>query len=98
MPRYQTNYTRDGINFTQIDRIGNVCLLKGAYQHTPDHHTYEVHILRMKPAHPESADAGKQLLMSPSTEEWGIYGWTYLTLQDAVKRFTAEVEKRRSVA
>jgi hypothetical protein len=52
----------------------------------------------MRRAHPESADAGKQLLMSPSTEDWGIYGWTYLTLPDAVKRFTAEVEKKRSVA
>jgi hypothetical protein len=98
MPRYQPNYTRDGIDFTQIDCTGNVCLLKGAYQHTPDHHTYEVHLLRMRRAHPESADAGKQLLMSPSTEDWGIYGWTYLTLPDAVKRFTAEVEKKRSVA
>jgi hypothetical protein len=98
MPRYQTNYRRDGIDFTEVDRTGNVCLLKGAYQHTPDHHTYEVHILRMKPAHPESADAGKQLLMSPSTEEWGIYGWTYLTLQDAVRRFTTEVGKWMSVA
>jgi len=36
--------------------------------------------------------------MSPSTEKWGIYGWTYLTLQDAVKRLTTEVEKQRSVA
>jgi hypothetical protein len=52
----------------------------------------------MRRAHPESADAGKQLLMSPSVEEWGIYGWTYLTLPDAVKRFTTEVEKQRSVA
>ena len=72
--------------------------MKGTYQHTPDHHTYEVHILRVRRAHPESADAGKQLLMSPSTEDWGICGWTYLTLQEAVKRFTAEVEKLRCVA
>jgi hypothetical protein len=31
-------------------------------------------------------------------EEWGVYGWTYLTLLDAVKRFTVEVEKWRNVA
>ena len=98
MPRYQPNYTRHGIDFTVIQRTGNICLLEGTYQHTPDHFTYEVHRLRMKPAHPDSADAGKQLLMSPSMEEWGVYGWTYLTLLDAVKRFTVEVEKWRNVA
>ena len=49
-------------------------------------------------AHPESADAGQLILCAPSESEWGKHGWTHLTLQDAVKRFTAEVEKRREVA
>ena len=48
--------------------------------------------------HPDSADAGQLILCAPSESEWGKHGWTHLTLQDAVKRFTAEVEKRREVA
>jgi len=75
-----------------------VCLLKGTYQHTPDHHTYEVHRLRMKPAHPDSADAGQLLLCSPSESEWGKHGWTYLTLAAAQEQFDTLVNQAGGIA
>ena len=98
MPKYQPNYTRDGIDFTVIQRTANICLLEGTYQHTPDLHTYEVHRLRMKKAHPESADAGQLILCSPSESEWGKHGFTYMSLEDAQKKFEALAGEARLVA
>ena len=98
MPRYQPNYTRHGIDFTVIQRTGNICLLVGSYQHTPDHFTYEVHRLRMKPAHPDSADAGQLILCSPSESEWGKYGWTYLSLEAAQVKFDELVKQTDRIA
>jgi hypothetical protein len=98
MPRYQPNYTRHGIDFTVIQRTGNICLLEGTYQHTPDLHTYEVHRLRMKPAHPDSVDAGQLILCAPSESEWGRHGFTYMSLEDAQKKFKALAEEAGLVA
>ena len=98
MPRYQPNYIRHGIDFTVIQRTGNICLLKGTYQHTPDHFTYELHRLRMKPAHPDSADAGQLILCSPSESEWGRHGWTHLTLAAAQEQFDTLANKAGGIA
>ena len=87
MPRYQPSYTRDGIDFSVIQRTGNICLLEGTFQHTPDHHTYEVHKLRWRKSHPKSADAGEVILSRPTESDWGKFGWTYLTLEDAQRKF-----------
>ena len=98
MPKYQPNYTRDGIDFAVIQRTGNMCLLEGTYQHTPDHHTYEVHRLQMKKAHPDSADAGQLILCSPSESEWGRHGFTYMSLEDAQKKFDTLANKAGGIA
>ena len=98
MPKYHQAYTRDGIDFTVIQRTGNICLLEGTYQHTPDHHTYEVHILRVKPAHPDSADAGQLILCAPSESEWGKHGWTHLTLAAAQEQFDTLATKAGGIA
>jgi len=98
MPRYQPTYTRDNIDFSVIQRTGNICLLEGTYQHTPDHHTYEVHRLRMKKSHPESADAGAMILSAPAESDWGKYGWTYLSLEAAQVKFDELVKKTARIA
>ena len=98
MPRYKPSYTRHGIDFNVTNRRGNVCLLVGTYRHSPTLHTYEVHRLRMKPAHPDSADAGQLILCSPSESEWGRHGFTYMSLEDAQKKFEALAEEARLVA
>jgi hypothetical protein len=98
MPKYQLNYTRDGIDFTVIQRTGSICLLEGTYQRTPDLHTYEVHRLRMKKAHPDSADAGQLILCSPSESEWGRYAWTYLTLAAAQEQFDTLANQAGGIA
>ena len=87
MPKYRETYSRDGIDFVVTKRQRNACLLVGTYRHTPDHHTYEVHLLRMVKQGGLSPDAGKMILSSPSESEWGKYGWTFMTLEDAQRKF-----------
>ena len=87
MSKYTDTYTREGIAFTVTDRQGYICLLTGTYNHTPDHHTYEVHKLRWRKSHPKSADAGEVILSRPTESDWGKFGWTYLTLEDAQRKF-----------
>ena len=98
MPKYRETYTREGIDFTVTNRRGNVCLLVGTYRHTPTLHSYEVHHLRMKKSHPESADAGAMILSSPSESEWGKYGWTYLSLEAAQVKFDELVKQTGRIA
>ena len=98
MTPYKDNYTRDGIDFTVTKREGNICLLTGTYQHTPDHHTYEVHILKMAKAHPKSDDAGRMILSAPSACDWGTYGFTFLTMDAAQAKFEELVEEFGRIA
>ena len=88
MPRYQSKYSRDGIlDFVVTKRIGDICMVIGTYKDNPDHHTYEVHRLRMKKAHPMAADADTFVCCSPSLSEWGKHGFTYTTQKDAEIKF-----------
>ena len=99
MPKQRETYSRDGIlDFLVTKRQGNVYLLVGTYRHSPTLHTYEVHRLRMKPAHPDSPDAGRLILCSPSESEWGKHGFTYMSLEDAQKKFEALAGEARLVA
>ena len=98
MPRYKPSYTRHGIDFTVTNRRGNVCLLVGTYRHSPTLHTYEVHLLRMVIQGGLSPDAGKMILSAPSTEDWGKYGWTYLSLEAAQVKFNELVKQTDRIA
>ena len=83
--KYKTTFKNGIYTFTQIKRHGNIVLFEeitalGSKQ-------YELHILRYRMAHPKSAEAGTKILSSPSTSEWGKYGWTYQTRERADEKF-----------
>ena len=98
MPKYRETYRREGIDFTVTNRQGNVCLLVGTYRHSPTLHTYEVHLLRWANSHPKSVDAGAMILTAPSTEDWGKYGWTFMTLEDAQRKFDTLANQAGGIA
>ena len=98
MPKYRETYTREGIDFTVTNRQGNVCLLVGTYRHSPTLHTYEVHLLRMVKQGGLSPDAGNMILSAPSAEDWGKYGWTYLSLEAAQVKFDELVKQADRIA
>jgi hypothetical protein len=52
----------------------------------------------MKPAHPDSADAGQLILCSPSESEWGKHGWKHLTLAAAQEQFNTLTNKAGGIA
>jgi len=92
VPKYKDTYKRDGINFSVTRRQGNICLLTGSHNHTPELHTYEVHKLRLRNAHPMSAEAGELILSRPADSEWGKFGWTFTTLEGAQRKFNEMVK------
>ena len=85
MPKYQTKYTHHGLTYTEIKRHENIALFEGIT--ASGGKQYEVHVLREKKAHPKSDNAGEMILCSPSTSEWGKYGFTYQTWEKADKKF-----------
>ena len=85
MPKYNPTYTSNVYTFTEITRHGNIAIFEGIT--ASGGKQYEVHVLREKKAHPKSDNAGEMILCSPSTSEWGKYGFTYQTWEKADKKF-----------
>ena len=91
MPKYTTNYTNHGLAYTEIKRHNNICLFEGIAP--SGRKEYEIHVLRDKLAHFKSADAGTMILSSPSTSDWGVYGFTYQSKDRAMAKFRKLSEK-----
>jgi hypothetical protein len=91
MPKYKTEYTHHGLTYTEIERHNNISLFEGLAP--SGRKEYEIHILRFKKAHPRSADAGTKILSSPSSSEWGVYGFTYQSYERALVKFRKLAEK-----
>ena len=91
MPKYQTKYTHHGLTYTEIKRHNNICLFEGIAP--SGRKEYEIHVLRDKLAHFKSADAGTMILSSPSTSDWGVYGFTYQSKDRAMAKFRKLSEK-----
>jgi hypothetical protein len=85
MPKYTTNYTRNVYTYTEIKRNENIALFEGVT--ALGSKQFEVHVLRDKQAHPKSNNAGEMILCSPSTSEWGRFGFTYQTREKADEKF-----------
>ena len=81
------NYKKDGFNFELIERNGNVAIYK---QSKPDYVSvnYETVIIRKRKTDNDfvGTKAGDEYL--PSTSEWGMYGWSYRTLEQAREKMS----------
>ncbi len=87
--------------FKQLKRVGDVALFQ---KHNPKHPpgtamSYEVVIVQKvdEVTWPDGMVTAPHEAM-PSPEQWGIAGWSPLTLADAEKRFAATVESRANGA
>jgi hypothetical protein len=80
-----------GATFTEIQRHGNIALFEGVSDSGSKQ--FEIHILRDKLAHFKSTDAGKMILSSPSTSDWGRFGFTYRCYDRAMDKFRKLAEK-----
>jgi hypothetical protein len=90
-------FRQGGFAFRVLHRRGRVALLV-KQKHGQESESFEVVILRTLPerqAFGQTLPAGEYL---PSSEAWGISGWTFTTRADAQNRFEREVERRERAA
>jgi hypothetical protein len=81
-----SEFIKSGFAHKVIERRGNVLLVERQHRDV-DHPHWEVVKIRVKPErllHGQRVEEGEAY---PSPEDWGTYGWTYTTLEDARAKF-----------
>ena len=83
-----TNFTRKGWTHTQVDRKGDVAI----YMRHLDGDRKHFEVIRITRSKKDYTwPNGKVTLAGtesyPGDQSWGRMGWTYMTLQAAVKKF-----------
>ena len=88
MKVFQFPFRRDSFEHKLIKRSGLVCLVKRSKR---EHWHYEVIKLRLEPDKERFGNFYPAHERYPSNEEWGIYGFTYMStdLKGAEKRWQA---------
>ena len=85
-------FAKSGFSHKVIDRRGMVLLVQRQHSDVPHPH-WEVVKIRVKPErllHGQRVEEGEAY---PSPEDWGTYGWTYSTLEDARAKFDSLTTK-----
>ena len=83
MPKYKPEFKQAGAVYTEIKRHKNIAFFESSHT-TP---SYEIHVLKMKEAHPKSPEAGTKILMSPPSSEWGKLGFSFMSRDKAEDKF-----------
>lgn len=85
-------YTRQGFHHQLIRREGNVAVYK---QEKNNYKAFEVVVLRtMKKDNALTGQmTGDERL--PSTSDWGVFGWTYRSEDDANRKFEELIAKQK---
>lgn len=76
-------YNKDGFTHTLHSKCGKVAIYE---QRKGDFVRYEVVILRQYTRDIELTNTKAGDWYLPSTSEWGTYGWTYVTLEQAQEK------------
>lgn len=82
-------YNKDGFTHTLHSKCGKVAIYeqrKTFNDSTPDFVRYEVVILRQYTRDIELSNTKAGDWYLPTTNEWGRYGWTYVTLEQAQEK------------
>ena len=87
-----TTFGSDGFDFRQLGREADIAIFvkqKPAFRFK----SYEVVIIQKRDAYiwPNGQTTPADEAM-PSSRDWGKYGWTYQTLEDAELRFKSRAE------
>ncbi len=81
----KTSFTKNSFNFIQIKRVGDKAIF--SKQKEGGGISYEVIMVQR---HLDYQIAGVTIEAAetyPSSESWGVYGFTYVTLAEAEKKF-----------
>lgn len=76
-------FNKYGYRYTLVTRLGEVAIYS---QEKESHRNFEVMIIRKRKADNDFAGtkAGDEYM--PSPEEWGVYGWTLTTYEEAIQK------------
>ena len=88
------SWSRNGFSHKIVTREGNVAIVQRQHRDVSRPH-WEVVRIRVKPErllHGRRVEEGEAY---PSPEDWGTYGWTYTTLEEAQAKF-AELTKKET--
>lgn len=86
----ETKFKHGGFDYRQLQREGNVALFEQAKGGAVV--SYEVVIVRVKPASSIQGRIIPEREAYPSNEEWGTFAWTVVRLEDAKERFNRLVD------
>lgn len=98
MSNYSKNYKNADLCFRLVQRKESIAMFEGESE--SGWKQWEVHVLRMKPTHRSSPEAGKEVLSKASTSEWGKYGFTYQSLEKAQEKMDvlAKAGSKKAIA
>lgn len=80
-----TAFTRDGYDFRQLWRQGHVAIYSQQRPWATEPAAWEVVAIRPRKAHPKDVDQNPKEGY-PGDAEWGMRGWTLLSLESAQKK------------
>lgn len=94
MKTFPTTFGSDGFDFHQLRREGDIAMLV-KQKPTFSFRSYEVVIIQKRDAYtwPNGLTTPAHEAM-PSSRDWGAYGWSYQTREDAEMRFKNLLERQ----
>ena len=89
-----TKYRKNGFDFKQVDRVGNVMLAHGIGGSEDPSQTFEVIIVQSHDGRELHGNHYPPAEYPPSNEQWGMKGWTFMTMDGAIGKFDELVAKK----
>ena len=90
MKKLGATYKANQYDYQVLKREGNIVLSESEY---PTH--YEVFIVRKLPAKKVFDREYPEREAPPKNEDWGQFGWTFKTRENAEKKFSQLVKKHK---
>ncbi len=85
MKSLPTEFSKNGFNFRQLLRDGNVALFAKWNEDVPE--TYEVILIQSHDGYEIAGSHVEAGEFYPASTSWGQHGWTYVLLEEAKKQF-----------
>ena len=83
-------FTKGGFDFIVIERLGNVALLSKTKNGAK---SYEVVIIQSHNGYTIGNKTIEAAESMPPSESWGRLGWSYTSLDEAIKRFDQQCDE-----
>lgn len=84
-----THFRKDGFDYNQVFRQGNIAIYRQTKTNCPTFEAFEVGRIRENKARECFGQHFEASESWPSSEEWGVKAWTCQDLSDARRRVAA---------